>query len=95
VEGGPQPLRHPVRGPPARTEWQISFPARLTQKFRQAQPANQAAAALALLQDPNYPFDLLSTKSTEDFTAECVEDAITRIRQYAVPYFEDAAREAG
>jgi hypothetical protein len=59
------------------------------------QPANQAAAALALLQDPNYPFDLLSTKSTEDFTAECVEDAIARIRQYAVPYFEDAAREAG
>ncbi|MEN6495985.1 MAG: hypothetical protein ABFD16_17015 [Thermoguttaceae bacterium] len=64
-------------------------------KIPTGSPANQAAAALALLQDPNYPFDLLSTKSTEDFTAECVEDAITRIRQYAVPYFEDAAREAG
>ena len=36
LERGAEPLRHHVRGPPTGTRQQITYPARLTQKFRQA-----------------------------------------------------------
>ena len=40
LEAGTQPLRHPVRGPHARANQQITYPARLTQKFYRPRSTN-------------------------------------------------------